>query len=296
MNLRAEREDHRDVRNRNKSKVPLIVGAVIIVAIAVWFIAKPGDPPPEPVEIRELPTQPPSSAAEQEDPFITAAPPIPVREPEPTAADSGEQAPTPEPLPDLDSSDNFTRDLLAAHSDSDILANWLTTDSLLPKAVAVIDNLAKGELARKVLPTQAPEGEFKVVVEQDIVWLDESNFERYDTYVDAVTSIPPQALATSFHTLRPLLEAAYSQLGRSGSGLDQRIIAAIDRMLLTPDHNGPFALERESVFYQFADPSLEALPGAQKQLLRVGPDNRARIKNYLKELRVALLERADGQQ
>ncbi|MCK9563002.1 MAG: DUF3014 domain-containing protein [Bacteroidales bacterium] len=291
MNLRAEREDHHSGRNRNKGRLPLIAAIVIIAAaVAVWFIAKPGDPEPPPVVIPDTPAPIPPTV-EEEDPLISAAPSIPEREPEPLpSGEEDEPAAPEETLPDLADSDDFTRDLIAAHSDSDILANWLTTDSLLPKAVALIDNLAKGEVARKILPTQAPEGPFKVVMEQDIAWLDESNFARYDAYVDAVTSVPPQALANSFHTLRPLLEAAYGQLGRGGSGLDQRIIAAIDRMLLTPDHNGPFALERESVLYQFADPSLEALPGVQKQLLRIGPDNRARIKNYLKELRVALLE------
>ncbi|MCK9467994.1 MAG: DUF3014 domain-containing protein [Porticoccaceae bacterium] len=295
MNLRAEREDRLGGRNQKKGRWPLIAIIVIIAAVAVWFIAKPGDPEPPPVVIPDAPAPLPP-AVEEEDPLISAAPSIPEREPEPQPALEDEEQPAaPEPLPPLEDSDNFTRDLLATHSDSDILANWLTSDSLLPKAVALIDNLAKGEIARKVLPTQAPEDPFKVVMEQDIAWLDESNFARYDTYVDAVTSIPPQTLANSFHTLRPLLETAYGELGRSGAGLDQRIIAAIDRMLLTPDHNGPFALERESVFYQFADPSLEALPSVQKQLLRIGPENRARIKNYLKELRVALLEGAPQQ-
>lgn len=290
MNLRAEREDYPTGRQRKKSWLPLIAVVVIIVAIAVGFAIKQRDKTPEPVVLPTEPTPVAPPALEEEDPLISAAPSIPEREPEPVATSEEAETPALQPLPALEDSDNFTRDLLAEQSESDILANWLTTDSLLPKAVTVIDNLAKGELARKVLPTQAPEGEFKVVMEQDIAWLDESNYKRYEPYVDAITSIPPQALANSFHILRPLLESAYGQLGHGKSGLDQRIIAAIDRMLLTPDHNGPFALERQSVLYQFADPSLEALPGVQKQLLRIGPENRARIKNYLKELRTALLE------
>ena len=155
--------------------------------------------------------------------------------------------------------------------------------------MGVIDGLARGVLVKKTLPLEPPEDDFKVTVEQDVPWLDEANYARYNHYVDALTSIPPDALASSFDILRPLLEQAYGELGGNAETLDNRIIAAIDRMLLTPDHNGPFALERESVHYQFADPTLEALPGVQKQLLRIGPDNRAKLKNYLKELRVALL-------
>jgi len=155
--------------------------------------------------------------------------------------------------------------------------------------VAVVDGLARGVVLKKVMPAPLPEGNFTVVTEQDVIWLDEDNYPRYDNYINAITSIPPASLADSFHRLRPLLERAYGELGGEAEAIDNRIIAAIDRMLATPDHNGPFALKRESVHYQFADPTLEALPGVQKQLLRIGPKNRAKLLNYLKELRVALL-------
>jgi hypothetical protein len=42
------------------------------------------------------------------------------------------------------------------------------------------------------------------------------------------------------------------------------------------------------VYYQFADPRLEALPGAQKQLVRMGPENTRLIKNKLRSLLDAL--------
>ncbi len=293
MTLKAEREDPIASRLGNRGRLPLVIAgivAVIIVALVIWLVARPAAPPPQPVVIEEIPAPQPEPQ-EEEDPFISAAPPIPVREP--LYLETVEEEEPEELLPELHQSDDFTRDLLAAQSDSDQLANWLGTDDLIQKSVTVIDSLARGELAMHVLPMEPVPGQFQVVVEQDITWMDEDNFARYDAYVNALTSIPPQALANSFHTLRPLLEMAYNQLGRNDAGLDRRIIAAIDRMLLTPDHNGPFALERESVMYQFADPSLEALPNIQKQLLRIGPDNRAKVKNYLRELRAALLNNGD---
>ena len=39
------------------------------------------------------------------------------------------------------------------------------------------------------------------------------------------------------------------------------------------------------VYYQFADPNLESLKPLQKQLLRMGPQNLARIKSYLTQVK-----------
>lgn len=288
--MKVDREERPINRPPRASLLPFIIAAVVIAAIALWFVFKPGPQPvDEPVAITEQPVTP-TLPQEQDDPLINQAPDIPERTPEVT--DGSEDA-APE-LPDLSASDDFTREQLVPLSESEELAQWLGTDDLLPKAAAVIDGLARGVLVKKVLPMEPPGKEFKVSMEQDMAWMDESNYTRYNRYVSVLTSIPPEALASTFHTLRPLLEKAYGDLGGNAGSIDNRVIAAIDRMLLTPDHNGPFALERESVHYQFVDPTLEALPGIQKQLLRIGPDNRAKLKNYLRELRVALLAESPG--
>ena len=41
--------------------------------------------------------------------------------------------------------------------------------------------------------------------------------------------------------------------------------------------------------YKYADASLEQLPGVQKQLLRMGPENTSRIQQKARALRAALL-------
>jgi hypothetical protein len=47
------------------------------------------------------------------------------------------------------------------------------------------------------------------------------------------------------------------------------------------------------VLYEFADPALEALPSGQKILLRMGPENAARVKAKLREIR-ALVAKEGG--
>ena len=64
--------------------------------------------------------------------------------------------------------------------------------------------------------------------------------------------------------------------------------AGIDRALATPEIEGGVTLVQPQVYYEYADPRLEQLDPLQKQLLRMGPENMARIKTYLGQLKPLL--------
>jgi hypothetical protein len=70
------------------------------------------------------------------------------------------------------------------------------------------------------------------------------------------------------------------------------IFTAIGRLLETPVIDRPIRLVRPVVMYRFEDPKLETLSAAQKQLIRMGPDNTRAIQTKLgemaRELRAAL--------
>jgi hypothetical protein len=66
------------------------------------------------------------------------------------------------------------------------------------------------------------------------------------------------------------------------------VFEVIDHLLTTPDIKGPIALTQPKVLYEFADPAFEQLSAGQKALLRMGPDNEARVKAKLREVRKAL--------
>ncbi len=59
----------------------------------------------------------------------------------------------------------------------------------------------------------------------------------------------------------------------------------IEQVLATPDLEGDIELVQPKVYYEFADPNLESLNPLQKQLLRMGPQNLARIKGYLMQVK-----------
>jgi hypothetical protein len=69
---------------------------------------------------------------------------------------------------------------------------------------------------------------------------------------------------------------------------NDRVFEVIDHLLSTPDVTGPIALTQPKVLYEFADPQLQELSAGQKILVRMGPDNEARVKAKLREIRKLL--------
>jgi hypothetical protein len=267
-------------RQRGNSRLPLVIGVAVIIVIAgIWYFgSRDGEAPPETAKV----TAPePKPAAEEPPP--EPAPDIPRPEPAPAPE------PEPEPLPPLPESDPAVRQELRPLSESDRYEQWLETENLIQKTVTVAEGMSRGVLLRKVIPMSAPEQPFQVSKEDGTMVIAESSYDRYDPLVETLVSIEPRPLANAFHKFRPLLEEAYGELGRPEEDMDNTLIRAIDRVLATPEVEEPIELVRESVYYQFADPRLESLPPIQKQMLRLGPENREKIKRYLREVRAALV-------
>ena len=198
------------------------------------------------------------------------------------------------PLPAYDKASDFISQQLQ-------LENWqaltispknfpaLNQDFLLQRSVAILDGLSKGTLLYKLMPFARPQQAFIADKQGQALSMGTANFSRYDAFTQGILAIDSQQAAAFFHWTRPLLETAYSELGYPGEDLGGALITAIDTLLATPIIEGPIALKRESVLYQCADPAMEALPGAQKQLLRTGAKNAGLLKSWLSEFRSALL-------
>jgi len=83
------------------------------------------------------------------------------------------------------------------------------------------------------------------------------------------------------------------RLGYPDGYFNDRAVAVIDQLLATPQPAEPVRLVRPHVLYEFADPKLEALSSGQKLLIRMGPDNAARVKTVLAELRTRIASNPD---
>jgi hypothetical protein len=103
--------------------------------------------------------------------------------------------------------------------------------------------------------------------------------------VKAIT-IPWGDVATAYRTIRPRLNEAYKSLGQTESSVDVAVQQALDLLIATPIPSGPIALiEGKGATWAFADPELEALPAAQKHLLRMGPRNASKVVQALVQVR-----------
>ena len=59
---------------------------------------------------------------------------------------------------------------------------------------------------------------------------------------------------------------------------------AITQLLSVPVTDGPVALRPVGIGYGYADARLEGLTAAQKQLLRMGPENVRKVQSKLREI------------
>ena len=192
-------------------------------------------------------------------------------------------------LPNLDASDQFIRDRLVLLSEKRDLVVWLTTDDILRRSASYLDGLARGVILSNIFPLSSPEGGFSTHRDEQTIWLNAGNYERYDNTVSVISSLDMDLAAQIFHLTRPLLEGAFSELGYRPRQMDGIILTALDQIMNTPVIFEPIQLSRDSVNFKFFDSKLESLTPLQKQLVRAGPENTRRLQKQAKLLRTALM-------
>jgi hypothetical protein len=230
----------------------------------------------------------------------------------PRAEDVGVVAPTPAPaslpaqpdatpepaapleLPALGESDTAVRELAASLSPRAAFRRWLESADLVRRFVATVENVADGENPRGHLPFLAPEGGFRASGGGASTHIDPASYARYDVFALTVQSLDAAAAVGLYRGLKPLIEDACRELGHPDGGFDETLGRAIGKLLAVPVVQGPVRLTRLSAAYGFADPRLQSLEPAQKQLLRTGPENTKRVQDKLRELSAAL-EAPSGQ-
>jgi hypothetical protein len=216
------------------------------------------------------------------------APPAAVEKPGDRAAppplaqtlDPAQAAPS---LPTLEQSDSMMRDSLAGLIGGNAFAELVVPAQLVRRIVATVDNLPRSTAPTRVMPLNAVPGAFTA---------DSSNSARYAPYVRVVEALEPHALVLAYVRTYPLFQRAYEELGYPGQYFNDRLMAAIDDLLATPETDAAPELVRPRVLYEFADPDLETRSAGQKILLRIGRDNAARVKQKLWEIRRELGEAA----
>ena len=178
------------------------------------------------------------------------------------------------------------RRLVRGLSERPALASWLATDGLVRRFVVVTDNLAVGLLPRKQLPqSMVPEGAFAVAEAPDgTVTVSPEASARYDRFAAVVGSIDAEGAVETYERLKPLVDEAAEELGYGHGTFDRRLVEAIQVLLRAPVPAAPPELVEGVMSYRYADPRLQELPDAQKQMVRLGPENERLVQAKLREI------------
>jgi hypothetical protein len=257
----------------------IVVVAIVAVALAWLFWKQLFAPVAKPVA--QVPAEPPK---------VAVAPPA--AEPEvrhPIEAPPGVPA---VPLPALGESDRAAAEALSSAIGADALARYVLPQDLVRRIVATVDNLPRKTYAQRLSPVKPTVGSFGVAGREGAKTMAADNAKRYAAQVRAFELVDAKALVAAYVRLYPLFQEAYRELGYPKGHFNDRLVEVLDLMIATREPSGPIALAQPKVLYEFADPELEALPAGQKVMLRMGPENAARVKAKLREIR-ALVAR-DG--
>lgn len=268
---------------------------VIGIAVAVYFWLKKD----EPQEIETPVVSEPQLPEQVGPPKVQYPVPVAPVEPDPVEIPSGghfeqieETTPEPEtePEPEAETAPEPTLEEQVT-----FLFDWreygqlFLVEALINHFVVTIDNMTGSKLPQKFAFTQPPPGKFLVQKEtEDDQYLDPKNHERYTKFIQFAEAVDNNRIVAFYVKHYPLFQAAYEELGYPDRYFNDRFVEVIDHVLATPDVEGPFKLEQPKVYYTFADPKLEALSAGQKILIRIGPENAAKVKIKLLELRRAL--------
>jgi hypothetical protein len=220
------------------------------------------------------PAAPPVAQAPEE------PPPEPEKEHHPIASQPDK------PLPKLNESDPEIAAALSGVFGKGPLDQMLVPEMLIRHIVVTVDNLPRNKVAEQMRPLKSIGGKTVVVSSGDATLLSAENAARYAPFMKLVEGVDIKQLGSLYIRYYPLFQQSYEDLGYPGQYFNDRLVEVIDHLLQTPDIRTPIPLKQGKVFYEYADPALEARSAGQKMLLRMGPQNEAVIKGKLKELRV----------
>ena len=273
----------------NRFALFAIVLVVLLSAGGYYYYSGGSDAPKlipnAPIVLPEAPSSEPMTL--ESTPELETTPTLPdttVAETTDNPATEAEPAVVVEPIPSLAESDEFIHQKALAIINNNVVGSSLITQDLARQFVVFVDNLAQGELTRKVSPIKGPEKLFTVSEITNKVYLNPDSYHRYDAYVTVIASMDEQSLMNTYKQLTPLLDEAFAELGYSNAKFNDRMLQAIKVLLAAPIIEDPIELNSMSVNYQFVDPNLEALPSAQKLLIRMGPENTRKVKIALRKL------------
>ena len=259
--------------------IPLLLALGAAAGLG-YFWLETRDTGPETVTVPVPPPAEPEEAPDTDEPRYPVAPSMPGR------VAGGDLT----PLPALDESDRYFELAMVDVFGSGI-DDMLADTALIEKIVASVDNLTRPLVAERIRPISGVDGPFSADGQDGSgqFTLNPSNYRRYDFLVNLLATADIDGLVATYRRFYPLFQEAYVNLGYPDGYFNDRAVEVIDHLLETPDVDDPVELVRPHVLYEYADPALEERSSGQKLLLRIGPEHRVRVMQFLEELRDELI-------
>ncbi len=227
--------------------------------------------------------------------------PVTIASAEPVIEEPPEEVPIPEAvveepvdadviqLPSLNNSDDFVFEGLRAIQNGAALLQLLADDQIVRRFVVFVENISRGEFPQTGLPYKGVQQEMPTRnIDDNLFVMDDSAHARFDQVVDTFVSIDSDAAMAFYRTLSPLFQQAYAEIGFRNVSFDATLRSAITTVLRTTDVEGPYQLVKPSVMLLYADASIENLQEVHKQLIRIGPENTAKLKDKLQQFLLQL--------
>ena len=186
-------------------------------------------------------------------------------------------------LPSLDSSDHFLAGLVAALSQNPTLARLIATPRLVRGTTLAVVQIGQGRTPAEPLQVLRPATRLSILGASS-GRVDPKTYARWDPIVAALTSVSPTDAAQLYLNVKPLFDQAYIELGHPGGDFDTAIARAIGMLDDVPAQADDAQLLRRTNFLEHEDAALRALPPVQKQFLLIGPDNRRRVMDWLRQV------------
>lgn len=269
-------------------KGKLIVALLVVIALAIfiiWYLSQDTQQKPKTIEQPVVVSQP-----QEEQPELVAEPAETVELGEPTPVEEETPAEPVEPARELPTLTESTGEIVERLRAEDQVVEPLQSQQLIRDAVVFVDNIRNGVIVKEAAVVQGPKAQFRVLEQDGKIYIDPRSYDRYNTLVDWFVSLDTEVLVRLLEDYQPLVKQALSEIGYPDTAPETVLVEAIDVLMQTPSVGTVIELSDESVMYRYADPALEALPDAQKQMLRLGPDNMRRVKLKLENLRNALMQ------
>lgn len=205
------------------------------------------------------------------------------------------------PALSIDEGDLLLQKWAGAWSSDALVAQWLHAASLR-HLVSATQLVAEGNSPRPALPFVSISGSFAVREEQhpgarpvkkgkkkgpppprgERLFISPESYARYDAITRAFGSLDAAAAGEAWSKLEPYCEVAFGEIGRPGARFHDTLAAALERVLSVQVPSGEIEVVGKGAVYLFKDPALESLSPAEKQLLRMGPDNVKVIQDQLR--------------